>query len=249
MEHHGLDPPAGGDVVNTKKRKVSPVAMSAIVGAGLLVVLLIGLFVLVFPQKNTAAKLAKDIEATQTQITQARALAEQKPAQPIRVADLFKLVKAMPDTPDMTGILLQLNQTASDAGIDFETIAPTPPELLGNYQRVGISVMFNGDYYALTDFLFRLRGLVSVRGGALSASGRMFSVQSITFGEGNGGFPNISATLMLQTFIYGTKVATTVPAPATTTTPVGTTTTPGATTSTTTAPADSPAPVASGVTN
>ena len=234
--------------MNTKKRKLSPVAASMLVGAGVLVVLLIGMFALVLPQKSTAAKLAKDIEATQTQIVQARALAEQKPAQPIRVADLFKLVKAMPDTPDMTGIMLQLNQTASDAGIEFESISPQPAELLGDYQKVGISVMFNGNYYALTDFLFRLRNLVSVRGGALSATGRMFSVQTITFGEGNGGFPNISATLTIQAFVYGTKVASLAPPPTPTTTDA-TATTPAPTGSTETPPADNPAPVASGVTN
>lgn len=246
MEHHRVDAAAGGNVVNTKKRKVSPVAMSVLVGGGVFVVFLIGLFVLVLPQKSTAAKLSKEIAATQTQIVQARALAEQKPAQPIRVAGLFKLVKAMPDNPDMTGIMLQLNQTASDAGIDFETISPQPAELLGDYQRVGITVMFNGDYYALTDFLFRLRNLVTVRGGALNATGRMFTVQSITFGEGDGGFPNISATLTLQAFVYGTKIATVGPPPTTTSTGATTTTTAGATA---TPPSSTPAPVASGVTN
>jgi hypothetical protein len=250
VEHHRRHPAAGSDVVNTKKRKLSPVATSVLVGAGALVVLLIGMFALVLPQKHTAAKLAKDIETTQTQIVQARALAEQKPAQPIRVADLFKLVKAMPDTADMTGIMLQLNQTASDAGIEFETISPQPAELIGDYQRVGISVMFNGNYYALTDFLFRLRNLVSVRGGALVATGRMFSVQSITFGEGDGGFPSISATLTLQAFVYGTKVAGSAPPPPTPTATDGTATTPAPTGSTETPPpTDSPAPVASGVTN
>jgi type II secretory pathway component PulM len=238
---HCGDPAAGGDVVNVKKRKLSPVAMSAVVGGGLLLVLVLGMFLLVLPQKNSAAKLAKDIAATETQIVQARALAEQKPAQPIRVADLFKLVKAMPDTPDMTGIMLQLNQTASDSGIEFETIAPGPAELQSGYQKIPIAVGFNGNYYALTDFLFRLRGLVSVRGGALGATGRLFSVQTIAFSAGPGGFPAIAATLTVNAYVYGTVVAgTPPPAPATTTAPTDTTATP---------PTEEPAPVASGVTN
>ena len=60
----------------------------------------------VLPQKSKTAEIAKQIASTQDQIVQARALATQKPAQPIRVADLFKLVKAMPDDPDVTGIML-----------------------------------------------------------------------------------------------------------------------------------------------
>jgi Tfp pilus assembly protein PilO len=235
--------------MNTKKRKLSPVAASALVGFGVLLVLVIGLFVLVFPQKNTAKKLTKDIADTQAQITQARALAEQKPAQPIRVADLFKLVKAMPDTPDMTGILLQLNQTASDSGIDFETLAPQGGAVVGGYQELPIALTFAGNYYALTDFLFRLRNLVSVRGGALNATGRLFTVKSITFGAGPQGFPSIEATLTVNAYQYGTQIAGTAPPPPPTATD-GTATTPAPTDGTsTTPPADAPAPVASGVTN
>ena len=230
--------------MNTKKRKLSPVAMSALVGAGILVVFAIGMFALVLPQKGTAAKLEKDIEATQTQITQARALAEQKPAQPIRVADLFKLVKAMPDTADMTGILLQLNQTASDAGIEFETLAPQGGGVVGGYQELPIALTFNGNYYALTDFLFRLRNLVSVRGGALNATGRLFTVKSITFGAGPEGFPSIEATLTVNAYQYGTQVAGTAPPPPTPTDTTATTTTPAATDGSSATP-----PVASGVTN
>ena len=137
--------------------------------------------------------------------------------------------------------MLQLNQTASDSGIEFETIAPGPAELQSGYQKIPIAVSFNGNYYALTDFLFRLRGLVSVRGGALGATGRLFAVQTIAFSAGPGGFPAITATLTINSFVYGTNVAGTPTAPpATTTAPTDTTATP---------PTEEPAPVASGVTN
>jgi len=47
--------------MNVKKRKLSPVAASALVAAVLLVVLAIGMFTVVLPQKNTAASVAKEI--------------------------------------------------------------------------------------------------------------------------------------------------------------------------------------------
>jgi len=234
--------------VNAKKRKLSPVAASVVVGVVALVVLAAGLFLLVLPQQDKAKSISKEIAATQQQIVQARALAEQKPAQPIRVADLFKLVKAMPDRLDMPGILLQLNQTASDSGIEFDSISPSPATPGTGYQVVPIALEFNGNFYDLNDFLFRLRNLVSVRGGKLGATGRLFSVGSIDFAEGQSGFPNIHAQLHVNAYVYGTGVpASTVappPTPATTsTTPA--TTTPG--TTTTPAPASSTPPVASGV--
>ena len=225
-----------------KKRKASPVVASVLVGAAALVVLATGMYAVVLPQKHTAESLAKDISATETQIVQARALAEQKPAQPIRVADMFKLVKAMPDEIDMTGIILQLNQTANDAGIEFDTITPGTSEVSTNFQKIPISLTFNGNYYALTDFLFRLRSLVTVRGGALGSTGRLFTVKTLGFGAGVGGFPNITANLSVIAYVYGTGAPPVVAAP----TPPSSTTT--GTTDTTATPT-TPAPVASGVTN
>ena len=234
--------------MNAKKRKLSPATTSVIVAVFALLILGAGVFLLVLPERHNAAGLAKEIASTQQQITQARALAEQKPAQPIHVADLFKLVKAMPDRLDMPGILLQLNQTASDSGIEFDSISPSPATPGTGYQVVPIALEFNGNFYDLNDFLFRLRNLVSVRGGKLGATGRLFSVGSIDFAEGQSGFPNIHAQLHVNAYVYGTGVpASTVappPTPATTsTTPA--TTTPG--TTTTPAPASSTPPVASGV--
>jgi len=237
--------------VNAKKRKLSPVAASVVVVVVALLFLAAGMFVLVLPQQDKAKSISKEIASTQQQIVQARALAEQKPAQPIQVADLFKLVKAMPDRLDMPGILLQLNQTASDSGIEFDSISPSPAAPGTGYQVVPIALEFNGNFYDLNDFLFRLRNLVSVRGGKLGATGRLFSVGSIDFAEGESGFPNIHASLHVNAYVYGTGVPastvtpTTTPATTTSTTPG--TTTPG-TTTTTPAPASSSPPVASGVT-
>jgi hypothetical protein len=228
--------------VTTKKPKYSPRTLSIMIGVGALVVLALGMFLVVLPQKDKTAAIVKEIASTQDQVVQARALATQKPAQPIRVADLFKLVKAMPDDPDVTGIILQLNQTATDAGIEFDTIAPGAAVAGDSYRKLPIAVTFMGNYYGLTDFLFRLRSLVSVRGGALAATGRLFTVDSIEFGAGVGGFPTISAKISLSAFIYGTGVTAAPPvvAPPPTDTSGTTTTAPASTT---------PAPVASGVTN
>jgi type II secretory pathway pseudopilin PulG len=229
--------------MNTKKRKLSPVAMSVVIGVVIIAVLALGLFLVVLPQKNKAADIGKEIVSTEAQIVQARALATQKPAQPIRVASLFKLVKAMPDGPDMTGIMLQLNQTATDAGIEFDTIGPGIPTPGTGYETIPIGLTFNGNYYGLTDFLFRLRSLVTVRGGALAATGRLFTVNSIEFGAGVGGFPMISATLKVSAYIYGGGTPA-IPVPGAPTTTTDTTSTAPASTTPTT-----PAPVASGVTN
>ncbi|MHB8642124.1 MAG: type IV pilus inner membrane component PilO [Gaiellaceae bacterium] len=234
--------------MNVKKQKLSGPAAGALIGVVSLLVLIVGMFLLVLPQRSEASKLAKQIDSTQTQITQARALAEQKPAQPIRYADLFKLVKAMPDQVDMTGIILQLQQTASDSGLSFDSIQPGGAAVGNGYAQIPIQVTFDGNYFSLTDFLFRLRNLVAVRGGALNATGRMFSVDTLDFSAGVGGFPQISARMTINAYVYGTNIGTSgsgaaaPPAAATTTT----TDTTATTTTTSTGTSGTP-PVAGGV--
>lgn len=219
--------------MKVKKRKLSPVAASALVGVVAVLVLAVGMFLVVLPQKSKAAKLAKETAATEQQILQARALAEQKPAEPIRYADLFKLVKAMPDQEDMTGIMLQLQQTAGDAGIEFDTIQPSTPVAASGYTKVPIALTFAGSYYGLTDFLFRLRNLVSVRGGALSATGRLFSVDTLDFSAGPNGFPQVTAKLQVNAYVYGMlPIPGQAPAPAAPTDTTATTTTDSGSTAT-----------------
>jgi hypothetical protein len=221
--------------VRAKARKLSPRVASLLVVAGALVFLLAGVFALVMPQRHKAAQLTEDLASTRVQITTARSLAMQKPQQRIRIADLFKLVKAMPDDSDMTGIMLQLQQTAGDSGVEFDSIQPQAVVPGTGYTAQPIDLAFNGNFYALTDFLFRLRKLVMVHRGTLDATGRLFTVDKIDFAAGVTGFPAIAATVRVSAFVYSPAAA-------------GTTTVPPGTTDTTQTTTTSSAAVASGVT-
>ena len=222
-----------------KRRKLPQSAQIAITVAALLVLGALGYFALVRPQKGTASNLSKQIAAEQTQVDQARALlVKAKDAQKVRVADLFRLTKAMPDQPDEAGILLELNNVARQAGISFDSISPQGSTPLSGYQVVPINVVFNGNFFQLNDFLFRLRNLVDVRRGALAADGRLFTVDNINFDEGEAKFPQIQASLTIDAYIYGTGATVSAPPQAHTasTGAPGSTTTPGSTTPTTTSP-------------
>ena len=120
------------------------------------------------------------------------------------------------------------------SGIRFDSISPLPIAPIGSYTVLPISVTFQGNFYDLSDFLYRLRSLVTVHAGRLDATGRLFSVDTLTFNESTLKFPQIQATLVIDAFVYGTGVPATIPIP---TTPTTTTTTTTATTSTTTATA------------
>jgi Pilus assembly protein, PilO len=177
------------------------------VAVGLLVLLYAagGYFLLVSPKKSEASRLDGEIAATQVELSAARAaVAVQDDTQPIAVADVFRLGTAMPGTADMPGILLELSRIAEETGIRFKSITPQQalPAAAG-YYYVPIDVAFDGTFYALSDFLFRLRTLVTVRRGELHATGRLFSVDSVDFSESEKSFPVLAANLKLNAYIYG----------------------------------------------
>lgn len=224
-----------------KRPRLSPPVQLAVAVAAVVLVAVAGWFLVVSPKKSTAAGLETQVADAQLRLTQARVDANRKPAPPVQTSDLFRVARAMPDQVDMSGILLELNRVASDTGIEFESISPGGAAPVGAYQVVPVTVLFEGNFYSLSDFLFRLRNLVSLRNGRLDASGRLFNVDTVTFGESENRFPSIRATLQLNAFVFGTGTpATAAPAAApATTTPA--TTTPTSTAPTTTTPAPAPA--------
>lgn len=224
-------------------KKQLPIAV--IIAPALLILAAVGYFLLIKPKQAEAAKISDEIAALDTQIEVARA-AQQQPQKDdpsaIRIADLFKVTQAMPDDDDMPGILLELNQVAAASGVEFVAIAPQGGAVRSGYSALPINLTFEGNYFDLTDFLFRLRNLVRVRDGELSADGRLFTLEAISMDEGPGGFPEIQAELTVTAYVYSTTppAAAAAPAapPSTDTTQTGTDTT-----ATTTAPtATTPAP-------
>jgi Tfp pilus assembly protein PilO len=220
------------------KNKPTRPAIIVLVVVGLIAYLALGYLLLISPQRSKSSDLKKQVATTEAQIDQYRTLSAQaKAAAPIRVADLFRLEKAMPDEVDMAGIVLELSRIAGDTGISFESITPQGVVTAPGYQVLPVSLVFDGNYFELSDFLYRLRSLVRVRTGRLATSGRLFVVDSISFAESEKSFPRIQASLIVNAYVYGDAPvpgAPTTPAPATTT-PAATT--PGATSTTTTAPA------------
>jgi Tfp pilus assembly protein PilO len=199
-------------------RKQVPVALVMI--PALLIVAAVGYFLLLKPKQDESARLDDEIAEFQTKIDAALA-ARHKPKQSgvtIRATDLFRLTKAMPDDDDMAGIILQLNAVAGSAGVEFVSISPGPAVPGSGYSSVPISLTFEGNYYDLTDFLFRLRSLVIVRDGELQAEGRLFSLDTFDLHEGPEGFPQIQAALTVSAFVYAPAPPPAANAPATATT-------------------------------
>ena len=214
----------------------NPPVLIALIVAGVLVFGLVGWFVLVRPQAGQAKELQAQQVAIQKQIDdQRQKTAAARGAPKIHFADIYRLAKAMPDKTDMPDLLLELSQLAHDSGIRFDSITPAPAETVGAYSVIPISVTFSGNFFSLADFLYRVRTLVNVHNGGLEATGRLFSVDTLSFAESPLKFPKIQAELLIDAFVYGTAAtpAAGVTAAAAPTDTTSTSTTPTDTTSTT----------------
>ena len=183
----------------------------------IVVSLAVGWFMVISPKRQEASALGQEITETHTQIDAAQgATANGQPqANPIRVADLFKLSRAMPDKADIPNVLLQLSQVSAETGVSFQSITPHDPVSVGAFQQIGIDLVFEGHFYDLSDFLYRLRNLVGVHRGVLDSTGRLFAVNSIAFDEGELQFPQVKATLTVSAYVYGDGIPDPLPAGAT----------------------------------
>lgn len=228
-----------------KQVKLSRPATIALILGGDLLLLVMGWVLLVGPQRSAAASMAKATQAAEAQIIEAQsaahATAPKAPTQPeIRTAGLYELAKAMPATADMPDLLLELDQVARAAGVTVGSITPGPASIVLNepYSMVAIQLTFSGNFYSLTDLLYRLNSLVAVQDGTLDATGRLFAVDSIGLspsGVGN----SLNAVITVDAYIYGVPAGTSSATAGPPTTPSSTDTTSTGTSTTTTSSASS----------
>ena len=213
--------------------KKTPVAIKlAVVLAGLIVLAAAGYFLLIGPKKSEANSLSQDITRLDQQISDARAQATQAAGlSKILVANYYKLQTAMPNEPKVDELSLQLYSVAKATGIRFDSIQPGTVVDASTYQVIPVTLIFQGNFYDLSDFLYRLQSLVLVENHKLSAKGRLFTVDEVSFAEGEGGFPKIAATLQVDAYVFGHPVATAASASASTASTSTTSTTSTTTTS------------------
>jgi Tfp pilus assembly protein PilO len=189
------------------------VSFTFVLAGALVIVLAVSYMVLIRPKRAEAGRLDAEIAELETKIAAGKKQAA--PTEPdvrINVADLFRLAKAMPDEENLPGIILEVNSIASSAGIEFLAIQPQPAVAAGSRRALPITLTFEGNYYDLTDFLYRLRTLVTVKDGNLHASGRLYTLDALDMHEAKTGFPHIEAVLTVSAYAFGSGAPGAAPA-------------------------------------
>jgi Tfp pilus assembly protein PilO len=178
-------------------------ALSAV---GLLLVLLVGWFGVVSPQRSKAAELSVKIDSAETRLQIAQDLVR-GPALQQSKAELATLKTAIPDDVKMSGILRQLSRASAKSRVRILGITPAPAVGVGAADVVAITVALEGRYFALREFLRLLRSGADIEDDKVTATGRLFGVDSIQFTGGDTTGNVVQASMMVTAFSFRGDVA------------------------------------------
>jgi Tfp pilus assembly protein PilO len=184
-----------------------------------LVVALAGFLLGVRPQQSKAKALDLQIANAQSQYNALYTAGNTKPA--LRAAELFQLSRAMPDSDDMPGIVLELSRLSASAHVKLMAIQPSPRiALTDGSSAVPVKVTVDGTWTQLARFLGVVRAQVSLHASRLSVGGRLFDIDNIQITPTETS-STIEAVLSMVAFDYGAPPSATATAGASS----GTTTT------------------------
>jgi Tfp pilus assembly protein PilO len=176
-----------------------------------LVVVIVGWFVVVSPQRSKADKLGAQVDAAHSELmSDQQLIAAAKRQNTLGNAKAAK--RALPDEPKVSAVLRELNGFAMQSRTELDNITPGTVLQIGNAQALPITLTFKGRYFGLQKLLKLMRQNAGVSGSTIVSKGRLYTVDSITFagaaaataqaGNTSGSTGDIQATITLNAFVY-----------------------------------------------
>jgi Tfp pilus assembly protein PilO len=187
-----------------------------IITAVIVVVVVVAWFFLLYnPERKNVSSLDSQITAAQQTISGleqdlVRLKAYAKTA-PQTEADLLRLNKMMPSQTGIPSVIVELTQTAAQAGIDFKHIAPGPVTAGTQFSVQPINLNFTGSYYDAEDFLFRLESYVEYRNSAFLVTGRLLQVGQVQIAKAqqttttSSATSDLSVTVTLNAYLWSAQ--------------------------------------------
>ena len=182
------------------KDRLTPKVVAALAATAVAAVALIGWFGVVSPQRSKAAELDSRIADAQTQLVVLKATSPSG----VRAggASPAVLTRAMPRSVAMSTVLRQLQRAARQAGVRLDSLTPQAATAQSGYSTVPMDAVVTGRYFAVQRFLKRLRTQAGLSGPRAHASGRLFSVDSVSLAAAEAQLPQLAATIHLNVFTY-----------------------------------------------
>ena len=138
-----------------------------LLGTLIILVVLIGFyFLLLGPLRSDYAQKVEEKNNKQTQLNQIRQqvgnLEEVRRNSPEIERQLLELAKRIPEQPEIPTLLVQIEEVSRAAKVTQLSIDPGTPEAPpggGDFQRIPITMSFEGTYAQMEDWLRRVRDL------------------------------------------------------------------------------------------
>jgi Tfp pilus assembly protein PilO len=175
------------------KIRVGPGIWLLVGGLICIVVLVLGLFVIDFPQKSKVGNIDRDITDVESSIQQERNRLnqlkqyEKDPDQFKRQIDVLK--ERVPDTVELSDIIQQIDHSAEEAGLDFFSFTPKVPVKADSYYVVSCEAVFNGRYFNIVEFFNHIERLP-----------RTVKVVSLELIAVDTGLPYLQMTIKLEAY-------------------------------------------------
>ena len=193
------------------KDKFTPKVVAALAAVAVAAVALVGWFGVVSPQRSKAAELDSRIADAKTQLVVLNANTQSRSGGPTRGASALVLARAMPRSVAMPTVLRQLLRAARHADVRLDSLTPQASTVQTGYSTVPMDVVVTGRYFAVQRFLKDLRTQAGLSGSRVHASGRLFSVDSVSLAAGEDQLPQLAATIHLNVFTYSGSPAAAAP--------------------------------------
>ena len=180
--------------------KINGLTALILSAVAVVVVAAVGWFMVISPQRTKADQLDTQRAAVDAELSADRVLVS-KPSETKTKATLAAAKRALPDDPQVSNILRQLAGFAAKSRTELDTITPSTAVPGTGAQTIPISLQFRGRYFGLQSLLRLLRTSASSKGGKITATGRLYTVDNISFGAaGDDGV--LTATIKLNAFVY-----------------------------------------------
>jgi Tfp pilus assembly protein PilO len=131
--------------------------------AGAVAVLLavLVLVLLVLPQFQRLRTYDDQIAAADAQISQAQSLLAQRQEVKARSAETeakrIRLANQMPETPELPSLIIELQDTVNEAGLEFASLTPTEPSVTeAGYSEITMAMLVRGTWQDTVDLMQRL---------------------------------------------------------------------------------------------
>ncbi|HEY3317231.1 MAG TPA: type 4a pilus biogenesis protein PilO [Coriobacteriia bacterium] len=133
--------------------------------AGVLIAIVAVLFFvfLIMPRFSDLGRLDTEMAKAQADTAQAQQLLATRQAAKAQAAEtqarLTRLDNQMPDAPELASLIIDLQDTANDAGVQWNSVSPVRPVDVAGYQKLGLSFSVEGQWDDVVDYLRRLSEL------------------------------------------------------------------------------------------